>query len=179
MSFIAGVLPALFGGAGAAGGFTLAQGLGAASGIVGLIGAGMRAAGQRREAEAAAESAEFDAKAKEQQAQAERDAAGAEADDYRRRQMRIIAERRSNAGAAGLTGAGSPLLVEESMLREIALGTGRIGHQGFVRESRMQDSAALDRRRAGYTREAGRRAAGATLLTGFGNFAGNLAESWG
>ncbi len=173
MSFIVPAVAGLVKGIGASGALSLA------SGAVGLIGSAVQASGQRRAAEAEAQANEFNAKATRQQAESERDAAGAEADDYQRRQSRIMAERRAAGGASGITNAGSPLLVEESMLREIALGTSRIGHQGFVRESRLEDSATLDTMRAGNAREAGRRAAGATLLTGFGNAFGTAARAWG
>lgn len=169
MSFLA-ALPSLLTGGGALQAISLGAG---------LVGSLVQASGQRAEARAAEQSAKFDAAAKEQQAVSERDAAAVEASDFRRRQGRILAERRAAAGASGITSAGSPLLVEEATLREIALGSARAGHQGFVRGSRLEDAAALDRQRGGNARKAGRIDAGSTLLSGFGDFAGGLAENWG
>jgi hypothetical protein len=182
MSFLAAI-PALLTGGGAAAGAGAAGGLGTALQVIslgtGIIGSFAQAAGQKKEARAAEQAARFDAAAKEQQAATERDAAAVEASDFRRRQGRILAERRANAGASGITSAGSPLLVEEATLREIALGSARAGHQGFVRSSRLEDGATLDRQRGRNARRAGNIAAGSTLLSGFGNFAGGLAEAWG
>lgn len=129
------------------------------------------------------DAAYFQAKGFENQAVAERDAAETEASDFRRRQSRILAERRAGIGATGLRNTGSVKLVEEATVREAALGSARLGQRGVVQGQQLEDEASLARQRGKYSGQAADAArasgwmnAGSTLLTGLGG-AGRVA--WG
>ncbi len=116
---------------------------------------------------------DFNALVADQQARQERQSAAAEARDYRRGENRKLASSTAARGAGGVTGAGSPLLVEESTIREIALGSARLKYAGDVRSKRLQDEAELYRMRGKSARRAGYLNAGSSLLSGASSWAAN------
>jgi hypothetical protein len=136
--------------------------------VFGAVGS-IQSAGAERDA------AEFNAKVTEQQAKAEREAADAEAADYRRGEMRKVSAARAMRGATGVTMAGSPLLIDESTVREVALGSARIGHAGSTRSWRLRQEAELERMRGRKAMQAGYWRAGKSLLSGFSSFGAQYA----
>jgi hypothetical protein len=70
----------------------------------------------------------------------------------------------------GVTQEGSPLLVDEATVREIALASARKLHGGSVRASRLEDDASLQGMKADYAETAGYLNAGKSLMSGFGKF---------
>lgn len=135
--------------------------LSVASGVLGAI-------GQQRQAEAQAQAAEFQAKTLEQRARSEREAAAAEAQDFRRQGSRARAASIARTGGSGVEAdTGSPLLVDEAFVKDVALGSSRIRHGGEVRGTRLDQQAGLSRSQAGFARQAGGIQAGTSLLSGF------------
>jgi hypothetical protein len=130
------------------------------------------------------QSAEYNARSSEIQAASERDAAGAESSDFFRREMRGVSAGRAARGATGVIGStGSPLLVDEATVAEVALGASRLMHAGEGRARRMEDDAILSRERGRYAMEAASHAAssaktasylkaGTTILRGGAQMAG-------
>ena len=97
-----------------------------------------------------------------QQAEQTRKQAEADEDDFRRRQSRLLAERRAGMGGSGVQqGEGSPLLVAEDFAAETELQALRIRSGGVVRATRLEQQASL-------TRSAGLFRGGSLLLTGLG-----------
>jgi hypothetical protein len=142
------------------------------------VGAIAQGAAAERAAEAEARAAEFNARIAEQQAAREREAAAVEAEDFRRREGAKRATARAARGASGVTMAGSPLLVDEATVREIALGSSRLINQGAVRGTRLEQDAELSRMSGRTARQRGKNArtagfinAGTTLLSGASDFA--------
>jgi hypothetical protein len=138
--------------------------------IFGLLGAGVSAIGSISAGKAAQDAAEYNAKVAEQQAAQERDAAQAEASDYRRSERRGQASSRVARLASGVTMAGSPLLVDEAMAREIALGSARIGYGGSVNANRYENEAELERMSGDAAATASYFRAGTSLLSGASSF---------
>lgn len=141
--------------------------------VVGLLGSAVSAMGAIAQGNAAAASAKYNAAAQEQQARAEKDAASAEAQDYRRQNNAQVAAARAARMASGVTMAGSPLMVEEATVREIALGSARLVNRGAQRATRLRNEAELSRMNAKASRTAGYLNAGSSLLSGFGNAIGS------
>jgi hypothetical protein len=138
--------------------------------IFGLLGAGVSAIGSISAGKAAQDAAEYNAKVAEQQAAQERDAAQAEASDYRRSERRGQASSRVARLASGVTMAGSPLLVDEAMAREIALGSARTGYAGSVNANRYENEAELERMSGDAAASASYFRAGTSLLSGASSF---------
>ena len=140
--------------------------------IFGLVGGIVSAMGAIQQGKAEAAAAEFNAKAAEQQAQAEREAAAAEASDFRRLEGRKVAMARAGRGATGVTMAGSPLLVDEATVREVAVGAARVSHAGAVRSNSLLNESDLYKMRADNARKASYFAAGTSLLGSLGGIFG-------
>lgn len=140
--------------------FTALSFAGGALGAVGQIAAG----------QAEARAAKYNAKVQEQQARQEREAAAVEAEDFRREERRKQAAAGAARAATGVTGAGSPLLVDEATVREIALGASRYRYRGAVRSNRLMQEAELSRMRGKAASTAGYIGAGSSLLSSLGSF---------
>ena len=138
----------------------------------------MGASGAAQQARAAQQAANFQAEVQEQQAQAERDRAAVEAQDFRREGSRARAASLARMGASGTVASeGSPLLVDEAFVKELALGSARIQHGGEVRGTRLDQQAELTRAEGRSARRAGGINAGASLLSGLSGGASILSGS--
>ena len=161
MSFLTPILsgiPALFEGVTAGG--VVKGGLAAASIGAGLVGA----AGARQQGESAAQAAEFNARGSQQQAGREREAAGLEATEFAKKQRRQLATSRAGRLASGVTMSGSPLLVDEDTINEIAFNEALIRSGGETRATRLEQESTLQRSRAKSDRTASYYRAGSSLL---------------
>ena len=125
----------------------------------GLSAAGAVAQGNTRAAETA-----FMAEIAKQQAERERQIAARRARDFERAQSRLGARARSRRAGSGVTGRGTPLLVEEDIAADSALGALDILNNGGVSATRLEQQARLDRLAARRARERGLITGGATLL---------------
>lgn len=144
---------------------------------LGMLGSIKQAQGARAEAEAGAKAAEYNATVSEINRRAEMDKGATEADDYERKMSRERASSIASRGASGISLAGTPMLVDEDVVNEIALGSQRAGYDSSVRATAHGNQANLDRANAKNTRAAGRSAAGATLLSGASRAFGTLASA--
>ncbi len=135
-------------------------------------GTGLKVAGALQEGRAEGQAADFNARVARQQARGERDNAAAEASDYRRGEMRKLSASRTARLATGVTMAGSPLLVDEATVREVALGSSRIAHGGTVRGMRLDQDAMLSKMQGKAARTASYYKAGTSLLNGATSWAG-------
>lgn len=144
-----------------------ATGIASALGFAGTI---LSAMGSMQQAKAQQRAAEYNAKIADAEAHAEREAAGAEADDYRRKQRAARASATAERAASGIQLSGTPLLIDEDILGEIDLGAARIGHQGQTRATARENEASLERAKAKNYGKAGKLA----MLTGFANAGSSL-----
>lgn len=130
------------------------------SGILGAVGA-------IREGKAADRAAKFQAEVLDQQAASERNVAGAEAEGFRRRGSRARASSIARGGASGIdTQKGSPLLVDEAFVKDIALGSARVLQGGEVRGTRLEQQGVLSRFQGKNAKSASLFRAGQSILTG-------------
>lgn len=129
------------------------------------------AAGDLQQGAAADKAAQFNADVAEQRARSEREAAAIEAQDFKREEMRKLAASRTARATTGVTSAGSPLMVEESVVREIALGASRLRFGGEVRGTRLDQDAELSRMQGRSAKTASYFKAGSSILSSFGQFA--------
>lgn len=145
----------------------------AVSAIFGVLGSVLSAAGAMQQAQAQAAAAEYNQKVLENQAKQRREAAGAEAKDYRRQEHRKLSAAQTARASTGVVlSAGSPLMIDEAAVREIALGSNRNIYQGQVEGTRLENEAELEGMKADYAKQAGYIAAGSSLLSGFGSIFG-------
>lgn len=158
------LLPVAGAAAGAAGG------IGSIGSILGFAGTILSAVGSMQQAKAQQRAAEYNAKMAEVEAAGERDAASAEADDYRRKQRAARASATAERAASGVQLSGTPLLIDEDILGQIDLGAARIGHQGQVRATGLENEASLERAKAKNYGKAGKLA----MLTGFASAGSSL-----
>ena len=128
------------------------------SGIVG-------AAGNIQQGRAASDAALFNARALQQQADQDRAASGLEASEFVKKQRRFLAGASvGRTGGSGVLMSGSPLLVDEDTINEIAFREALIRHGGETRATRNEQQAALQTARAGHERTASYYRAGSSLL---------------
>lgn len=133
------------------------------SGALGAVGSIAQASAQKQ-------AADYNAKVLQQQAVQRQEAANAQASDYRRSEHRKLATSQAARGATGVVAtAGSPLLVDEATVREIALGSARYGYEGQVEKIRLQNEAELEKMKGKNAMTAGYIGAGTSLLAGFGS----------
>lgn len=141
-----------------------------------LVGGIIGAAGAIRQGKAAENAAEAQAAIQQQQAQSERANASVEASDFRRRGSAALASSRARAGASGIAqDTGSPLLVNDDFVREIALGSMRIQQGGAVRGQRLDQQSMLTRAEGKSARKASNYAAWGSILNGTSAFIGQFA----
>jgi len=104
------------------------------------------------------------AKAMEQQADFERAQAQIDADEFRRRQRRLLGTARATRGATGVDLlSGSPLLVDDDTIDEIVFQTERIRQGGDIRATRLEQQA-------GFTRSSGASALAGSVVSAGGTF---------
>ena len=172
MAFLSPILfgaPALMGSfeAGTAGLFSGITGAGVLKGGLAAASIGSAAvgvAGARYSGEASARAAEYNAAVDLQRAQREREASGLEASQFVKQQRRQLATARTGRLASGVTMSGSPLLVDEDTINEIAFNEALIRSGGETRATRLEQSAALSKARGQSERTASYYRAGASLL---------------
>lgn len=120
---------------------------------------------------AANKQAQFQASVNEQQAARERQVSAAEEEDFRRRQSRVFAKGRAEAGASGIDiGTGSSLLAAGDFAAETELQALRIRSGGATRATRLRQKAQLTRQAGRSNQLTGFLRGGASLLTGFSTF---------
>jgi hypothetical protein len=132
----------------------------------------MGAMGELQKGQSAKEAADYNAAVSRQRAATERDAAAAEMSDFFRKESRSRASGIAARGGSGVTMEGSPLMVDEATVREIALGASRIRHGGEVRGTRLEQEANLDEMRGKHAKDASYLAAGKSMLTAGGKMYG-------
>jgi hypothetical protein len=149
-------------------------------GVMGALGSVEQANAAKFQGASLAAAANYNAAVDEQRAAAERDAAKAEAQDFARMGSRKVAEAEVGQAASGVVAnTGSPLMVDASTVREIALGAQRKLYSGEVRATDLTNDAQLQRanaqnalKGANITANAYYLGAGTNLLTG-------AARAWG
>lgn len=128
--------------------------VGAAVSAVGTVASGVMSFQQARS----------QAAAQEQQAAFARRQAQIDADEFRRRQKRLLGTARATRGATGVDLlSGSPLLVDDDTIDEIVFQTERIRQGGDITATRLEQQA-------GYTRAAGTSALAGSVLSAGGSF---------
>ena len=104
------------------------------------------------------------AKVMEQQASFERAQAQIDADEFRRRQRRLLGTARATRGATGVDLlSGSPLLVDDDTIDQIVFETERVRQGGDIRATRMEQQA-------GFTRASGASDLAGSVLSAGGTF---------
>lgn len=138
------------------------------------IGGGvLGAAGSIQKGQAAQQAAQYNAAVDNQRAAEETDQANAQTQDYIRKGSDIETGAVASQGATGVTGSGSPLMVDENTVRQVALGAARTLQGGQLRASRLQDDATLQRMKGDNAVTSSYLDAGSSLLTSVGKMSGN------
>lgn len=158
MSFLTPLLAPIFEGITTAG--VVKGGLAAASAGAGIIGAvGSISAGR-----SSAGAAEYNAAVNRQLAERARAEGDLEARQFAKDERRKLAVARTGRLASGVTMAGSPMMVDEDMINEIAFNEALIRSGGEVRATRAGQAAELQTARARSARTASYYRAGASAL---------------
>ena len=137
------------------------------SGILSIAGGFLGAVGALQAGKAADRAGKFQQAVLDQQAASERDVSRAVAEDFRRRGSRARASSIARLSASGAAVEGSPLLVDEAFVKDIALGSARILQGGEVRGTRLAQQGVLARFEGKAAKAASKIRAGQSLLTGF------------
>lgn len=133
------------------------------------------AAASIQQGRAARKQAKFTAAVQRRQAERERQVAAGAEEDFRRRQSRLMAERRAALGGAGIEGgAGSPLLGSEDFAAETELQALRIRSGGETQATRLEQQAQLTTAAGRQAQRQGFARAGASLLSGVSAAFGRL-----
>jgi len=140
-----------------------------AAGIGGSVLSGV---GALQKGQATKQATDYNAAVDEQRAAEEKDAANAATQDYIRKGSDTLETGRALRGVTGVTSEGSPLLVDEATVRDVALGAARTLHGGELRANRLKDDATLQKMKGDNAVTASYLDAGSSLLTGVGKFAG-------
>lgn len=107
----------------------------------------------------------------EQQAMREKQVSAGEERDFRRKQSRLLAERRAGLGASGVEiGTGTPLLAASDFAAETELQALRIRSGGDIRATRLEQGAQLTRAAGRAKQRQGLFRAGSSLLSGASKF---------
>jgi hypothetical protein len=139
--------------------------------LAATIGGGvLSGVGSIKKGQAAKEAADYNAAVDLQRAAEEKDAANAATQDYIRKGSDTLESGRALRGATGVTSEGSPLLVDEATVREVALGAARTLHGGELRANRLKDDATLQKMKGEHAVTASYLDAGSSLLTTAGKF---------
>jgi hypothetical protein len=124
------------------------------------------------------EQADTQAKIERQRAAYARASAESDMAEYRRRQDRLLAQRRALLGGSGVeSGVGSPLAVTEDFASEAELQALKIRQGGAVEATRLEQSASLLNAQGGAALTSGFMRGGALLLSGAGNVASNYVDA--
>lgn len=139
--------------------------------LVAAVGGGvLGAAGSIQKGHAAKQSADYNAAVDQQRAAEEKDAATAATQDYIRKGSDTVESAKALRGVTGVTDEGSPLLVDEATVRDVALGAARTLHGGELRANRLKDDATLQKMKGDNAVTASYLDAGSSLLTSVGKF---------
>ncbi len=130
-----------------------------------IAAAAVSAVGSISQGKAAKDAADFQAELGQRQAERERQIAERDAELFARKQSADRAGTRAVRAASGVTGEGSTLLVDETLIDEALLGEETIRRGGEAKASTLQAEASLARFRGRAARTAGFTKAGSTLLT--------------
>lgn len=141
--------------------------------LAGLAGGALSAGGALYKGQATKAASDYNVLVDNQRAAEEVDQAGASAQDYIRKGSDTVESAVAAQGATGVTGEGSPLMVDENTVRQVALGAARTLQGGDLRASRLKDDATLQRMKGDNAVTASYLEAGSSLLTSVGKFAGN------
>lgn len=140
--------------------------------LVGLAGGALAAGGSLFKGQATKNASDYNAAVDNQRAAEETDQANASTQDYIRKGSDTEASAVASQGATGVTGSGSPLMVDENTVRQVALGAARTLQGGQLRASRLQDDATLQKMKGDNAVTASYLDAGGSLLTSVGKFGG-------
>lgn len=140
--------------------------------VAGIGGGVLSAGGALFKGQAAKQAGDYNAAVDAQRAAEERDAAGAATQDYIRKGSDTVETGRALRGVTGVTGEGSPLMVDEATVRDVALGAARTLHGGELRANRLEDDAKLQKMKGDNAVTASYLEAGGSLLTTAGKFGG-------
>lgn len=133
--------------------------------VLAIAGAGLAAGGALFKGQATKQASDYNAAVDNQRAVEERDQAQASTQDYIRKGTDTLEAGRAARGATGVTSEGSPLMVDENTVRQVALGAARTLQGGELRASRLQDDATLQRMKGENAVTASYLDAGSSLLT--------------
>lgn len=131
-----------------------------------VAGAGVGAVGAIQQGKAAQSAAEFNAKVGMQQAGREREIAGLQAEQFSRSQQALLSRARAARLASGVSFQGTPALLDEQAVDEIAYNEALIRAGGEVKATRIEQDAALSRFGGQSARMSGMFRAGGSLLQG-------------
>lgn len=141
--------------------------------ILGGLGAALGVAGSIQKGQATKQATDYNASVDAQRAAEEQDQAAASTQDYIRKGSDTVESAVALQGATGVTGEGSPLMVNEATVRQVALGAARTLQGGELRANRLKDDAILQKMKGDNAVTASYLDAGSSLLTSVGKFAGN------
>lgn len=140
--------------------------------LVGLAGGALSAGGSLFKGQATKQAADYNAAVDNQRAAEEKDQAAASTQDYIRKGSDAVESGVALQGATGVTGEGSPLMVDENTVRQVALGAARTLQGGDLRASRLKDDATLQKMKGDNAVTASYLDAGSSILTSVGKFGG-------
>ncbi len=135
-------------------------------GTLAAVGAATSAAGSIAEGQATKKASRVQSDILKQQAQRERQQSKVDADQFRRRQSRLLASQRAGFGASGVSLTGTPLAVGADLAAEIELQAQQILSGGEAEATSLENEAGLARFRGNQASTAGFFGAGASLLSG-------------
>lgn len=146
--------------------FIPAAGWAAIAAISAAGAAGVGAAGAIQQGKATQAAAEFNAKVGMQQAGREREIAALQAEQFSKSQQALLSKVRAARLASGVTMSGTPLLMDDDAVSEIAYNEALIRSGGEVRATRLEQDAQLARFGGRAARQSGMFRAGGSLLQG-------------
>lgn len=128
--------------------------------------AGIGAVGAIQQGKATQAAAEFNAATLAQQAQREKEIAGLQAEQFSKAQSRLRSSMLAKRVASGVQLTGTPVLVDEDAIDEIAFNEALIRSGGEIKATRLQQQAELERFGGRSARLSGLFRAGQSLLQG-------------
>jgi hypothetical protein len=134
--------------------------------VVAAVGTAVSAYSAYSQGQAQASAQRYNAKLAENQAAGARNAADVEASQRLEHYRRVQAQNRANVGAAGVTEAGSPLLVMADNAAQAEMDAQLVRYRGELGATTYQGEANLRRYGAGRAEAGGYLGAGSTLLSG-------------
>lgn len=140
--------------------------------LAGLAGGALSAVGSIYKGQATKQASDYNAAVDNQRAAEEKDQAGAATQDYIRKGSDTVEGAVASQGASGVTMAGSPLMVDENTVRQVALGAARTLAGGDLRASRLKDDATLQKMKGDAAVTGSYLDAGGSLLTSVGKYGG-------